>query len=70
MKYVSISFTRYSLPLLNPYRIFFFLTEQIEEGVGDSIDDLALKREEEKLKKGQKKRNFDHLPANGGGHSL
>lgn len=41
------------------------LKEQIEEGVGDAIDDLALKREEEKLKKGQKKRNFDHLPANG-----
>ncbi|PFX33390.1 Zinc metalloproteinase nas-4 [Stylophora pistillata] len=38
---------------------------QIEEGVGTAIDDLALRREEEKLKKGEQKRNFDHLPADG-----
>lgn len=41
------------------------LKDQIEEGVGTAIDDLALRREEEKLKKGEQKRNFDHLPADG-----
>lgn len=45
--------------------IFSLFPEQTVDGAGTASDDLALKREEEKMKKDEDKK-FDNLPGDGG----